>query len=203
VAQGEFAGFFGEGGARQGLGRVTVSGAAGPVCHGHGAFMALAPPPGMAMHPVPERPRTVPDLAEGDLTAEERAILAHADAVLADGTADFLRRLWGLEARRSATGAIGRMRNGAHVANRVHHVQGGLMMAFAAASAAAALPPRWALTGIASCFVSPGQGTAIRARSKVVHHGLMTGVVRTELTGTDRRRILETTTTHSRLAAPA
>jgi acyl-coenzyme A thioesterase PaaI-like protein len=90
------------------------------------------------------------------------------------------------------------MKNGAHVGNRVHHVQGGLLMGLAATTAAAALPPKWSLTGITSCFVSPGLGMQLRARSKVVHHGLMTGVVRTEIAGPDGRRVLETLTTHSR-----
>jgi len=35
----------------------------------------------------------------------------------------------------------------------------------------------------------------------VVHHGLMTAVVRTEVTGVGRRRVLEALTTHARLAA--
>jgi hypothetical protein len=60
------------------------------------------------------------------------------------------------------------------------------------------MPPKWSMTGITSCFASPGLGISLRARSKVVHHGLKTGVVRTGITGPDGRRVLETITTHAR-----
>jgi acyl-coenzyme A thioesterase PaaI-like protein len=93
------------------------------------------------------------------------------------------------------------MKNGPHVANRVHHVQGGVLVGLAISTAAAALPAKWATTGVTACFVSPGIGRALRARSRVVHHGLMTAVVRTEVTGVGRRRVLEALTTHARLAA--
>lgn len=198
-AVGEFAGFLGGGESRQGMSRVMVSGAAGPVCHGHGSFMALDPPPGVALYPLPHGRSVVADLEEAELSKEELLVLRHADAILASGgSEDFLRRLWGFDARRTKSGALATMKNGAHVANRVHHVQGGLLMGLAAATAAAAMPAKWALTSITSCFVSPGQGPAIRARSRIVHHGLMTGVVRTELSGPANRRVLETLTTHSR-----
>jgi acyl-coenzyme A thioesterase PaaI-like protein len=198
-ARGELAGFFGGGESRQGMSRVVVTGAAGPVCHGHGAFVALEPPPGVALRSLPHGRRDAPVLAESDLTAEELAILERADATLArHGAQDFLRHLWGFVPRRTKTGASSSLRNGAHVGNRVNHVQGGILMGLAATTAAAALPAKWAMTGITSCFVSPGLGKALRARSKVVHHGLMTGVVRTEVTGPDGRRVLETLTCHSR-----
>ena len=93
---------------------------------------------------------------------------------------------------------VSMMKNGAQVGNRVHHAQGGILMGLAATTASVALPPTWALTGITSCFTSPGQGKAILARSKVVHHGLMTAVVRTEIAGPNARRVLETVTPHSR-----
>jgi acyl-coenzyme A thioesterase PaaI-like protein len=199
-AAGEFGGFFGGGESRLGMSRVVVRGAAGPVCHGHGSFMALEPPPGFVLHPLPHGHRDAPALAEGDLTREELALLRHAEATLAKhGAEDFLRHFWGYEPRRTKTGATCTMKNGAQVGNRVHHVQGGILMGLAATTASAALPPKWALTGITSCFTSPGQGNAIRARSKVVHHGLMTAVVRTEVAGPNARRVLETITTHSRI----
>lgn len=201
VAASEFAGFFGGGESRLGMSRVAVQGAAGPVGHGHGAFMALEPPPGFVLHPLPHGPRDPPPLAESDLTREETVLLRHAESTLAKrGAEDFLRHLWGFEPRRTKAGATCAMKNGAQVGNRVHHVQGGILMGLAATTAAAALPPKWALTGITSCFISPGQGNLMRARSKVVHHGLMTAVVRTEVTGPNARRVLETVTTHSRIA---
>jgi acyl-coenzyme A thioesterase PaaI-like protein len=199
-AAGEFAAFHGHGESRQGMSRAVITGAAGRVCHGHGAFMALEPPPGVAMRRLPLGRTEAPALAESDLKGEELAVLRHAEKILAEGGAnDFLRRFWGFEPRRTRTGASCTMKNGVHVGNRVHHVQGGLLMGLAATTAAAALPPKWGLTGITSCFVSPGVGKQLRAGSKVVHHGLMTGVVRTEITGPDGRRVLETLTTHARI----
>ena len=201
-ASGEFQGFFGAGHSRQGLARALIRGANGTAAIAQGAFMPLEPPPGVALFPLPRSPRTAATLTESDLSAEERKILARADAVLAGGEVDFLRRLLGYEPRRTKTGATCTMPNGAHAANRVGHVQGGLLMGLAASTAAAALPSTWALSAINSFFVSPGQGKALRARAKVIHHGLMTAVVRTEVSGPGNRRVLETTTTHARRQVP-
>jgi acyl-coenzyme A thioesterase PaaI-like protein len=201
-AASRFEGFFGGGHSRQGLSRVVVEGAAGPVCHGHGAFMALEPPPGFTHFPLPRGERAAAALGEKDLTREERVLLRHAEETLAGGDADFLRRFWGYAgAHRTKEGAACVMKNGAHVANRVHHVQGGLLLGLAVSTAAAALPPKWATTGVTACFVSPGIGRVLRARSRVVHHGLMTAVVRTEVTGPNRRRVLEALSTHARVSS--
>lgn len=201
-ASSAFEGFSGTGHSRQAQSRVVLSGSAGPVCHGHGAFMPLEPPPGFKLFPMPSGPRHATPPDERTLTREERALLRHADATLAAGADDFLRRFWGYAGvRRTKTGATCTMKNGAHVANRVHHVQGGILAGLAATTASAALPPAWSMTGITACFVSPGMGRALRARSRIVHHGLLTAVVRTEVLGPGRRRVLEALSTHSRLSA--
>lgn len=200
-AASQFEGFFDAGSSRQAQSRVVLQGGAGPICHGHGAFMPLDPPPGFKLFPMPSGERHAPPVPERDLSREERALLKHADATLAAGPDDFLRRFWGYsDARRTKQGAACAMRNGAHVANRVHHVQGGILLGLAASTADAALPPSWALTGITACFLSPGQGRALRAAAKVVHHGLMTAVVRTEILGPGRRRVLEALSTHARVS---
>lgn len=199
-AASQFEGFFESGHSRQGQSRVVVQGGAGPVCHGHAAFMALEPPPGFKLFPMPSGARSTHPIPERDLTREERALLRHADATLAEGSDDFLARFWGYaSAHRRAHGAACVMKNGPQVANRVHHVQGGILVGLAATTAAAALPASWALTGLTACFTSPGQGRALRAASKIVHHGLMTAVVRTEILGLGRRRVLEFLSTHSRV----
>jgi acyl-coenzyme A thioesterase PaaI-like protein len=196
-AAGEFQGFTGPARSRQGLARAAIAAPAGRVAIAQGSFMALDPPPGVSAFPLPRGPRTAPDLAERDLAAEERRILRHADRILAAGEADFLRRFVGYEPLRTRTGASGAMPGGAHVANRVGHVQGGLLMGLAASTSCAALPSSWALASISAFFVSPGQGKRLRARSRVLHHGLMTAVVRTEITGPEGRRVLEATTGHA------
>ena len=195
-ATGEFQGFIGSGDSRQGLARMKLEGAAGTLAFAQGAFMPLEPPPGVASFPLPRNPRSPP--ASSDLTPEERKILKHADACLAAGDVDFIRRLLGYAPKRTKTGASGTMKNGAHVSNRVGHVQGGLLMGFAATTATEALASRWMLSSIYALFVSPGQGAALRARSKVVHQGMLTAVVRTEITGPGGRRVLDATTTHTR-----
>jgi acyl-coenzyme A thioesterase PaaI-like protein len=202
-AAGEFHGFFREGAGRLGQARVVVTGPAGEVAFGSGSFMALRPPTGVTMHPAPNRRRDdppPPTLAEGALERDERRILRQADAALAAvaaGGGSFLDRFWGYAPHRVATGAAATMKNGPHIGNRVGHVQGGIQLGLAAATASAALPPSWALTGIAGWFISPGEGAALRARSEIVHHGRLTAVIRTRITGRERRRVLEVVTTHA------
>ena len=194
----EFQGFLGVGDTRQALARARIRGPGGLVAITHGAFMPLGTPPGVVAFPLPRNPRAAPQLFEDDLRADERAVLAIADEALGAGDKDFVRRFLGYQPRRTKAGASTTLRNGAHVANRVGHVQGGLLMGLAASTAMAALPASWGLSAIHAVFVSPGQGKALRASAKVVHHGSMTGVARTEIKGPDGRRVLEATTTHWR-----
>lgn len=198
-AESRFEGFMGAGAARQAQSRLVLHGKDGAVCHGHGAFMPLEPPPGFKLFPMPRGARTAPALAERDMTREERELVRAADATLAHGDHDFLARFWGYDkAHRTKSGAACVLKNGMHVGNRVRHVQGGILVGLAASTAAVALPPTWSLTGITACFVSPGLGRTLRAAAKVVHHGMVTAVVRTQVTGPGRRPVLEALTTHAR-----
>ena len=86
---------------------------------------------------------------------------------------------------------------GPHVGNRVGFVQGGILLGLAAVTATAALPERWTLSGIAAAFVSPGEGAALKAQANVVHHGRRVAVIRTEITRSDGRRVLEVMSTHA------
>src|SRR5258705_4582450 len=82
--EGAFQGFIEGAAARQGLACMSISCGGRLACYGTGAFMALAPPPGVTMHPVvTERPTSAAGVTETELEAEERAILARADAALA------------------------------------------------------------------------------------------------------------------------
>jgi len=189
-ATGEFQGLFLGAAGRLGLSRVTVSGSAGQVCYGTGSFMALAPPHGVTMHPVPLRKRTLPVPALADektLNPEEKDILARADAALEAG-GNFIEHFWG---------GAGTFRNGLHAGNRVGHAQGGILIAMAAKSAAAQLRGRWRLSAVSAAFISPGEGKVLRAMSTVVHRGRLTAVVRTRVTGKNRRRMLDVVTTHA------
>ncbi|HLX24365.1 MAG TPA: acyl-CoA thioesterase domain-containing protein [Usitatibacter sp.] len=202
--RGAFEGFLAGAASRQGIARVSVDGNGTLLCYGTGAFMALEPPPGVTMHPVVlERHRDEAPLAEKDLTAHEAAILAHADASLErmGPKLSFVEAYWGYEPHRTQTGASCAMKNGAHVGNRVGHAQGGLLVGLAARTAMAALPASWALASATACFVSPGEGDALHASAKIIHHGRDTAVVRTEVTGREGRKVLQVMTTHARRSA--
>lgn len=198
-------GFAGEGHGRTGRGRVVIDDAGGEVGYGSGVFMVLPPPPQVTLHPVPHRKRgdaEPPLLAEGDLAPEELRILRHADEALersAKSGEPFIRHFWGFlpQAARGAASCV--MPIGPHVGNRVGYVQGGILLGLAAATAAAALPETWMLSGIAAGFISPGEGGALKAQANVVHQGRRVAVIRTEVTRSDARRVLEVMSTHAAL----
>ena len=127
-----------------------------------------------------------------ELDREEKAILARADAALAS-RGNFIETFWG---------GAGSCENGLHAGNRVGHAQGGILVGMAAANAAAALTGSWQLSGLTALYISPGEGRTLRAGSTVVHEGRLTAVVRTRVTGRNRRRVLEVVTTHA-AALPA
>jgi acyl-coenzyme A thioesterase PaaI-like protein len=190
-ARGEFQEFLRGGAGRLGLTRVSVHGSAGLICYGTASFMALRPPKGVTLHPVPLRNRRSSSpsvLKEKDLSSEERKILARADAALR-ARGNFVANFWGGE---------GVLRNGLHAGNRVGHAQGGLLIALAARGAAAKLRGDWSLAGVTALYISPGEGRTLRAASTVVHQGGLTAVVRTRVTGRNRRAVLEVLTTHCR-----
>jgi len=194
-------GFQGEGYGRIGRARVTL-GASGEIGYGSGAFMILKPPPNVTMYPVPHRKRGDPEpplISEADLMPDERRILRHADEALersAKAREPFIRHFWGYlpQASRGAASCV--MPNGPHIGNRVGNVQGGIMMGLAAVTAAAALPQNWLLSTICAAFISPGEGPALKADATVVHHGQRLSVVRTEITRSDGRRVLDVMSTH-------
>jgi len=198
TAHGELQSFLEGASGRQGLARVTLANEAGNVAFGSGAFMALPPPPGVELHPVVrERPHR--KLHEFELTEAERALLRHADASIAraDGRHAFISHFWGTLADATPGGARCLTRNGPQIANRVGHVQGGILVGLAAATARAALGSAWALSSISAWFVSPGEGELLETTSTIEHRGRLTGVVRTQITGAGGRRVLESVSSHA------
>ena len=197
-AHGEFESFLEGVSGRQGLARVHVANAAGLVAFGTGAFMTLPPPPGVTLHPVVQARPDAP-LAESDLTPPERALLAHADAALArvDAEHAFIDHFWGCIAEPTRDGARCVTPNGMQIANRVGHVQGGLLIGLAGRTAAAALADAWRLSSISSWFTSPGEGESLETRSTIEHRGRLTAVVRTEVLGPGGRRVLESVSSHA------
>jgi len=196
-------GFVGEGYGGIGRSRVSIEDGDGEIGYGSGAFMVLKPPPEVTLHPVPHRKRgdaEPPVLAERDLAPDELRILRHADDALeraAKTGQPFIRHFWGFLPEAAPGGASCVMPNGPHVGNRVGYVQGGILLGLAAATATAALPETWMLSAIAAAFISPGEGSTLKAEAKAVHRGQRVSVIRTEVTRSDGRRVLEVMSTHT------
>jgi acyl-coenzyme A thioesterase PaaI-like protein len=194
---------------RQGLSQVVVrGGAAGSelVCFGSGAFMVLPPPGDKKLHPIPWCDREPPEvtlLRVEELDPDELWILRHAELSLAlslSGKVNFINRFLGYEPHPTQGGASCSLVNGPHIANRVGHVQGGILLGLAAVTADTALGEHWSTSGISACYLSPGEGQMLTAKSEIVHHGRFTAVVRTQVLSSNGRRVLEVTSTHARRA---
>ena len=192
--------------SRQGTGQVTVSANGKPVCFGTGTFMVLNPPKGVALYPMSHRKDSdgdVAPLSESELTRDERKVLQLTDAALSNthkgGT--FIRRFWGFDTHALTGGAAGKLTNGPHVGNRVGHLQGGVTMGLGIATAETALPATWMLSAVTAWYISPGEGRVIKAKSKIIHHGRLTSVVRTVITGKNNKRVMEMVTTHAHKVA--
>jgi acyl-coenzyme A thioesterase PaaI-like protein len=193
-------GFVGEGEGRIGRARVSIEDGGGEIGFGSGAFMVLKPPPGVQLHPVPHRKRGDAEpavLEERHLAADELLILRRAEEALQQEKKPFLRQFWGFLPEAVPGGATCVMPNGPHVGNRVGYVQGGILFGLAAATATVALPETWRLSLAAAAFISPGDGPALRAQASVVHQGQRSAVIRTEVTRSDGRRVLDVMSTHA------
>ena len=192
---------------RQGVSSMNIHNDAGLVCTGTATFMILKPPKGVELHPVPHRRRgenPTPDIPGGKLRPDEKKIVAASEVALAavgEHGGSFVQRFWGVQATHVPGGSHSTVKNGPHIGNRVGHVQGGILLGLAAENAIAALTPHWQLTAISAWYISPGEGRALKIRSKVVHHGRLVAVVRTEVTGKGhdgkRRKVFELMTTHA------
>jgi len=125
--------------------RGALASAAGVVCYCTGTFVQLDTPTGVKLAPTAWEVDTVgdpPPIEGTPLTAAERKVLRHADRSLAEMAPGerFVDRFWGAAAGGADGKASSRFALGPHVNNRVGNAQGGLMMAYAAATAAAAVP---------------------------------------------------------------
>jgi acyl-coenzyme A thioesterase PaaI-like protein len=208
TAESSFHGYIHGAAGRQAISRVTLYGGGQEIALGTATFMVLDLPPGT---PIPflapvdpgmdQSPLLNPDT---DLRKDERTLYDHVRMALADSGAggDFADLLWGFRTRPHKDGASGTLANGAHIANRVGHVQGGVLLGFAQATARAALPTDWTLSSVTATYVSPGEGSELKAEAQVVHRGRTTAVTRVAVATEEGRRVLEVLATHS-LRAPA
>ncbi len=113
----------------------------------------------------------------------------------------FLDHFWGITPQRTADGAqcIAQciVKTGPQLANRVGHVQGGILMGMAAATARCAVPNHPVLSNLSAWFTGPGRGDTLLVKSWPVHTGRNLAVVRTEITGAGGARVLEATSAHA------
>lgn len=200
-------GFIQDSSGKQGLSTSTVTAGGELLCFGTGAFMVLRPPTHMTLSPIPWVENPPPDHVELDLDSlseDEQWILSHArrslSASLEKGD-DFIRHFFGFHPHPIERGAHAVLQNGPHVGNRVGHVQGGITLGLALTTANAALGQDWMLSSVTASYVSPGEGETITARSHTIHRGKLTAVVRTEVTSSHGRQVLEVLTNHARRGA--
>ena len=184
---------------RQGMSRAEVRAGRKLVAHASGTFMVIGGPGATAPHPLPRRgdKRLAQALHPDHLNAEEeRVFLRAADALRTGGP--FLASFWGYIAKRTKNGATCSAPHGLHIGNRIGHAQGGVTLGLAANTAISALGPDWPLVSASAWYIGPGTGLRLRARSTIVHRGLLTAVVHTRIENDEKRGVLECLTSHAR-----
>ena len=181
---------------------ATMRSGGAVIGHASGAFVQTPPPAGAVMAPLPWQARVrvaASPVAVGELTAREKAVLAACETALVDDASGlaFSRRFWCAPAVPTDAGVWSRIKVGPHMANRVGHVQGGILMGIAAETAHAAVPAHAILTSLSAWFISPGRSAELHCRSTVIHAGRSLAVVRTEITGAQGERILAAMSQHA------
>lgn len=188
--------------ARQSLANGTLFAQGQPVCYANATFMLLPPPEGVKLAPLPWQSKNGTldaPLELKDLEPDERAVMRACNAALkrADHRHAFIEHFWSVLPVATAHGARCSVKNGPHIGNRVGHVQGGILLGLAAATAKTAVPRHPMLSSISAWFISPGKGKTLRVRSKVLHAGRSFAVVRTEIKTSDGKRVLEVVSNHA------
>lgn len=197
-----FEGFSAGHALRQAFSRGVVACDGVPVCRASGAFVPLPPPPGVELGPLPwERTpsgsRPAPD--PGDLDTEERAVLDACDRALASARngRSFIEAFLGVTPEQTPEGAQSVLTIGPQHGNRVGDVQGGLLLAMAAATAQAATPAHPVLSTLSASFLSPGRGEKLRIRSEILHAGRSLAATRTQIRSTDGKLALDAVCRHA------
>ena len=184
----------------------TIHAAGAVAARMSGVWVSPPTPEGRVLNPLPwEQGHDAAPiaLAAADLDPLEKAVMRRVNQALRGSAhGGFLRNLWQPAVRHTAQGAVSRLAIGMHVGNRVGHVQGGLLMNAALATAIGAVPHHPLLTAASAWFISPGQGKALRSRSTVLQKGRNVAVVRTEVFAAGAKRVLEVVSNHAIAAKP-
>ena len=171
-----------------------------------GIWVAPPAPEGRALDPLPwERKDAalVPALSPAQLDLLEKNVMRRVGQAMREAPHNgFPRSLWEPAVRHTPRGAASRLAVGMHVGNRVGHVQGGLLLNAALATAIGAVPHHPLLTAVSAWFISPGQGKALTSRATVLQKGRNVAVVRTEVFATGGKRVLEAVSNHAIAARP-
>lgn len=201
TAEGRSEGFSRRTALPQAMATGSVFAAGAEVVRMSGTWVSPPTPEGRTLHPLPwesKVPIEYPPFSPANLDTRERAVMRRVERALrAAGPEGFLPRFWSPAVRHVPHGATSRISVGSHLGNRVGHVQGGLTMHVALATAMAAVPRHPLLTGASAWYISPGQGKALTARAKVLQSGRNVAVVRTEVFATGRRLALEVISNHA------
>jgi acyl-coenzyme A thioesterase PaaI-like protein len=189
--------------ARESLTTGTVYAGGVAACQASATFVVLPPPPGVNLAPLPwqreDRGAPVAPLKLKDLEPEEKQVMAACNSALrrADHQRAFIEHFWRILPVPGDSGARCTVRLGPQHANRVRHVQGGLLLGLAATNARAAAPRHPRLSAVAAWYISPGQGTALKIASRRFHEGRSFAAVRTEIRNADGSRVLEVVSHHA------
>ena len=179
----------------------SMRGDGGEIAQISGTWARPPAPGGRLLDPLPwerKEPVPVPELTPADLDAAEKNVMRRVDRALRQAHhGGFLRHLWGPKVLHTPRGAASRFSIGLHVGNRVGHVQGGLTINLALATAVGAVPHYPALTSVSAWYISPGQGKSLTSRATVLQKGRNVAVVRTEVFAPGRKLVLEVISNHT------
>jgi acyl-coenzyme A thioesterase PaaI-like protein len=185
-------------------GTVTANGV--EVIRMSGTWVSAPTPEGRTLAGLPwetKEPLNYPVVSRADLDPDEKKVMRRVEqAIRTAGAQGILHDLWSPAVRATPGGAASRIPVGMHLGNRVGHVQGGLTMHIALATAVAAVPEHPLLTGASAWYISPGQGKALTTRSTLLQTGRNVAVVRTEVFGAGRKLVLEVISNHAIPAQP-
>jgi acyl-coenzyme A thioesterase PaaI-like protein len=200
AAEATFKGFADRSSVRQALAAASIHSGETLVAYGSAKCVLVELPVTTARLPWPWLPQGYVPSTSGpvEFDAGERDALARCAAAEAatSGTHAFIEHFWSGVPVAGEGGASLEIAVTPHLANRVGHFHGGLMLGTAMKVANAAAPPGMRLSNISAYFLSPGLGPVVRVTSTVLQQSRRLAVVRTQVVGATGKPVAETTSQH-------